>query len=286
MTFVWYTPGKCNIPQLIEINKFHKKENRWQSSTFAIKKFFNFHGCRLVFGAKPHINALRINAGPNGSFSYEGYIPRMIKGLEHNLNYTWFFNPTINKTSKFHFNITNNLVVCEECHNRDHVRMRKLAITQSYMFYHKLMTVPPGEEYNCYEKLVMPFDSIVWLLIWITFTISFIAIFIVNSMELSKRNFVFGTNVQTPSLNVAILFFGIAQSNPPRRNFARFLIMMFMLYSMIIRTAWQGKIFEFMQKEVRKPEVQSIDKMIEKNFTIYVYDRFALYFNGSDIVDK
>jgi hypothetical protein len=47
--------------------------------------------------------------------------------------------------------------------------------------------------------------------------------------------------------------------------------MSFIVYSLIIRTAWQSKIFEFMSQEMRKPEVKTIDEAIEKDFDFYMF---------------
>lgn len=53
--------------------------------------------------------------------------------------------------------------------------------------------------------------------------------------------------------------------------------MMFILFSLVMRTAYQGKQFEFMKKEMRRPDVQTIDEMIEQNFTL-IYHRANLQF--------
>jgi hypothetical protein len=57
----------------------------------------------------------------------------------------------------------------------------------------------------------------------------------------------------------------------PARNFARFNLILYILFCLIIRTAYQGVQFELMLKEVRPRDVQSIDELIEKNFTIYAH---------------
>lgn len=41
------------------------------------------------------------------------------------------------------------------------------------------------------------------------------------------------------------------------------------MFCMIIRTAYQGKQFEFLQKEMRPADVKTIDEMIAKNFTLF-----------------
>jgi hypothetical protein len=89
-------------------------------------------------------------------------------------------------------------------------------------------------------------------------------------MTVKIRNIVIGENVNTPSLNVAAHFFGLGQIVIPRRNFSRFILMVFILYCLIIRTAWQSMTFEFMQKEMRKPGVKTIQEAQEKYDKKYV----------------
>lgn len=145
------------------------------------------------------------------------------------------------------------------------------------------MAVPPSELYSEYEKLKMPFDNYVWALITLTFLASFATILILYRVNRSIRQFVIGSNIRTPSLNIAQIFFGIAQVAVPRRNFARFLSMSFILYSLIIRTAWQGKMFEFMQKNLMKPELQTVEEMIEKGYTFYMEPNYKVKFPESEI---
>lgn len=54
--------------------------------------------------------------------------------------------------------------------------------------------------------------------------------------------------------------------------------MMYVLFCLIIRTAYQGKKFELIQKEMRPPDVENVDEMIRDNFTIYIwFDNFKLF---------
>jgi S-ribosylhomocysteine lyase LuxS involved in autoinducer biosynthesis len=77
----------------------------------------------------------------------------------------------------------------------------------------------------------------------------------------------------------------------PGRNFARFILMQFILFSLIVRTGYQGVQFDMMLKvcrgvtltcsvfdlkfiqtnlqEIRPKDVETIEEMIEQNFTFY-----------------
>lgn len=148
------------------------------------------------------------------------------------------------------------------------------------------MAVPPGESYNAYEKLLLPFDQETWIMILITFIIAFLTIFIVNFTSHRLRVLMFGNQVTTPSLNIAAHFFGISQSTLPRGDFGRFILTIFIMYCLIIRTAWQGKMFEFLQKDMRKPEVQSVEEMIERNFSFCLWPDFMYYYGTMDFVKR
>lgn len=55
----------------------------------------------------------------------------------------------------------------------------------------------------------------------------------------------------------------------PGRNFARFLLMLFLLFSLIMRTAYQGMQFELLRKEIRRPVIQRIDELLSQGYEIY-----------------
>lgn len=64
--------------------------------------------------------------------------------------------------------------------------------------------------------------------------------------------------------------FGGAQEIEPRENFSRFLLMMFIIFCLVIRTLYTGSLYRFLQSDIHHSEVESIDEMIEKDFKFYV----------------
>jgi hypothetical protein len=55
----------------------------------------------------------------------------------------------------------------------------------------------------------------------------------------------------------------------PGRNFARFILMMYIWFALIVRTGYQGVQFDMMLKEMRPKDVETIDELIANNYTIY-----------------
>lgn len=108
------------------------------------------------------------------------------------------------------------------------------------------LTFTTGEPYTPFEKLIIPFDKETWTAIVITFMLGFIVIFLVKKCHVGWQIFVFGSFVSTPAFNMAIAFFGQGQVQNvlPGRNFARYLLMLFILFCLVIRTGYQGVQFE------------------------------------------
>jgi hypothetical protein len=154
--------------------------------------------------------------------------------------------------------------------------------SELYMSFSERFYIPQSKEYSGYEKLLFPFDRYTWNMIMFVFAAAFVTIFIVNRLTTNIRNLVFGENVEHPATNVMGHFFGLGQIVLPRKSFARFLVMMFIIYCLIIRTAWQSKIFEFMQKEIRKPEIKSYQEILDKKLDFY-YQITALTSGSSRI---
>lgn len=274
-TFVWYTAKKCGSPQLIEVNRFDKKTFSWRSKVFFISKFDNLHGCHLVVGIPNQLPAAQWLKLDTDQFYYYGYQYEMIDSLRSILNFRPFYNPFNHISKEYHWknlNVDLNLRVMTLRLAADRSLPPNEFSADPYNFDGDYMAVPPGESYSDYEKMILPFDDQVWLWITIVFCSSFSVIILVRTTGARERNFIFGMNVRTPALNVLAAFFGISQIVLPGRNFARFLVMLFILYCLVIRTAYQGKMFEFMQQDIRKPTASSLEEMVKRNLTFYVHE--------------
>lgn len=270
LTFVWYSEVQCKIQQLIEVNRFERHSKSWKSSNFNLKKFRNFHGCMLVVAGRPLKPAFDFMIdNQTGEVSFTGYNYNVIKALSRNLNYDFLINPFIFAHGiMLHQELSSDM----EIWSNSLTLMGKSSVffTQPYIFTTTNFIVSPEGDFNDYEKLLFPFDSYVWFHIILTFVAAFVTIGVVNFMSIARQNFVFGRNVSTPALNVFSIFFGVSVIKLPGRNFARFFILVFIFYCLIIRTAWQGKMFELMQKNISKPDVQTFNDMIDRNYTFYV----------------
>jgi hypothetical protein len=190
LTFVWFSSRKCNKPQPVEVNSFDKKKNRWKYLRFEIRKFDNYYGCQLI----ALINETRrpyayTRKRDNGSIEYFGLWIDTVKALEKSFNFTVKFT-----NSMKNYDLSPKFLRLS--FKQDHQRL--FYFTKPYHLQETHLAVPPGEEYDAYEKLVLPFDFDTWMMIILTFVAAFATIFVVSFMRISARNLLFGDNIDTP----------------------------------------------------------------------------------------
>lgn len=146
--------------------------------------------------------------------------------------------------------------------------------------------VPPVGDLTALEKLIFPFSPSSWIMISSCFLIGMLLIFTVKRKANELQNFVFGKGVKSPFFNLYIAFIGGNQKILPRRNFARYLLMMFLMYSLVIRTLYQGSYYQLMQSSKQFDEIETIDEMIRKNFKFFVPEGIADLFQGNEEMTK
>lgn len=126
-----------------------------------------------------------------------------------------------------------------------------------------------GESYSSLEKLLLPFDATTWFLILMTIFISYVFIFALKFTNSRVRRIFYGNNIHNPAINVYVLIFGGCQDKIPTKNFARFIMMSFVLLCLVLRTCYQSQLYQFLQSDMRKPSIKTFDELVERNLTLY-----------------
>lgn len=288
LTFDWFTKVNCTGKQLVVVNEY-RKSTGWKNRNFEVKKFSDFHGCHIGIGVAQDYPASGLGRFLDsddkvieGQYFYHGYYVTMIKELARNLNYKFRFNPSLTASFRDYgrYYFTNFSVDFRTfaCGTERYLQYPgEFAMTNAHAFVENYLLVPPGELYSDLEKFVLPFDLWTWICIIIVFVVAIFVIFIVGFLGDNVKLEVYGVGVKYPIHNFFAHFFGIGQNVLPSNNFARITLMTYILFSLVIRTAYQSKQFEFLQLEMRKSEIKSFDELIDRNFPIYVYqDEFFL----------
>ena len=275
-TMTMYTEKQCNEPQLIETNRFSVKERKWKTDKFFGLIIDNLHGCIVKIQFDNSLPFSHSKLMENGDLTTpEGIFVEMVKALSTHLNFT--IEISFDGDLELYFEA---FVVENNVHER-------IFLSDPLYSDSVVLVVTPGKPYTPWEKLYLPFDDETWMWLGIVFAVAFLAIFLINiSRSSSLYDFVVGSNVTSPSLNVIGIFMGIGQILLPQRNVSRFFFMSFVLFCLIMRTAYQGKYFEFITTNMRKKAIATIDELPENGITVFVesdsnYYLFENWFNDN-----
>jgi len=70
------------------------------------------------------------------------------------------------------------------------------------------------------------------------------------------------------------------------KNIGRFVLISFIFWCLVIRTAYQSKLFEYTTTPIRKPEMKSLEELRTKNVKLF-YPRETGIKNGMlDFIDN
>lgn len=155
-------------------------------------------------------------------------------------------------------------------------RAKKFSYSIPYFYDSLIFAIPPAKAYSSLEKLFFPFKMAVWIYICATFVIIMIVILFLKVMPLKKRNFVIGKQNDSPLLNVLNICFGgaITQYQLPHRNFARTILMILLLTTLVLRNAYLGNLFNFLRTRKQMEPLYYKRSIIDSDVSIFLSARY------------
>ena len=153
-----------------------------------------------------------------------------------------------------------------------HHRYQVADVSVSYFSSKLGFIVPRGRPFTSFENLIMSFQLIVWMFLLATVLIGVFVIVVIKRQRKEVQAFVFGANIRSPMFNLAMIILGVSQKTLPRRNFARFLMMCFLMFCLVIRSLYQGAAYQFLKSHMHYKAVESIDDIVERGLLIYNFN--------------
>ena len=248
VTSFMFTPQACEQLQLKIINRFDLQAMEWENSIFYPKKYENFYGCKLGVAVMEETGC---------DFVLYNFLKTI---FEEHLNSKLFFYKS---TNLFDYDLN-----CQKCVIAK-TQEDNFIISDPIQFVQLHFIIAPGEPYTDFERMFMMFDFELWIAISVTFVIAFISTLMLNFVSTKIRNFIVGHYVQNPTLNLISTFLTGSQARTPGRNFARFILMLFIFWSLIIRTCHQSMLYKLMQEDLRRPTIETNDEFFESDLTFY-----------------
>lgn len=145
-------------------------------------------------------------------------------------------------------------------------RLERFSATYPYIVLNIFFALPAGIPYTTFEKIAMPFSTGVWIAI---FCICILAIVVLSLIKkITFINWRFDSN-SALILSVINTFLGGTTTETPNRNYAKFGLIVWLLTTFIIRNAYLGSMFNYLQAQIHSMPVDTIDKVTQFNYTIY-----------------
>lgn len=278
-TFKPFDSSKCGETSPVLISTFENGKLNGSVEHFFPDKTLNLKHCPVRVAtsntSKPHVMQEHFR---NGSFRLYGrdisLINSLSEALKFSINYTFvgeegFISKNGTARGPFLQLLKDNADLILADFWLVTYRLKYFDSSAPYFTQQMAFVVPPGAELTSFEKFVLPLDGATWVLLVFCAIVGFSVIFIVRIKSTTLQDFVFGAGVKNPNLNLFVAIYGGSQHRLPKKNFARYLLMMFLMFCLVMRTLYTGSLYRFLKSKVYHKETQSIDEMVKRDYKIY-----------------
>lgn len=247
-TFVPFSELGCNRTDPIKFAEFKNGSFIYRPEMFFPDKLLNFHKCKIKVTTFESLSPSVLRQDfANGTFKLYGRDVDVIDTLADQFNFhldihyiiplggwgdlypngtaTGAIGQAIRREADF---IINNLLLKYD-------RAKVMDFSYTYFLDDLILVIPAGKLLTSFQKLVRPFEIFTWLFFGGAILFGFTIITYLQFQSATAREFVYGKDVHNPYLNLVVVIFGGSQHLLPKRNFSRFLLMVFILFCLVIR---------------------------------------------------
>lgn len=283
-----FSNEKCGTESSLKlINEFNSLTRSWKSKIFFPEKFNNLNSCPLkVGGLQSSIPSVIVKKSDKNKENFSGFEVDLMREVADEFNCTTqleafesvgsiFENRSIATPGLLPHVFQNKLDAALGTLSLQYDRVICMSETKSFLSVPIVMVIPPAAVLSPFWKLIRPFATVVWILLLSMFLIGFCVAAVAKCSSRNTYNFIVGKGITNPMMNMMIAFFGMSQKKLPRTNFARFLLMKFLLFCLVIRCLYQGKLFIMLQTELHETDIATIDDIMDNNMIFYTYETMA-----------
>lgn len=291
-TYFPYVENECEHAHPVLLHRLSPFTTLHSSVELYPPKLSNFHGCPIRIAA--------FDYPPYTILESDGSNPRKLRGMEGDmlqmistvLNFTielvevngldrWgeiYANGSFSGAVKLVIDGAVNMTVGSFSMRDERMSLMKSSV--SYYTIKLMFAVPPGRPYTAFEKLFRPFSVTTWALVSVYMALGFGVIFLLKFYPEEVRSFIYGSGTGMALMNLVNVFFGGAMIRTPGRNFARTLLFFWLYYCFVMRSLYQGSLFEYLQQSknfshvnsLRRIEAEGMPYWMSQGSTMFVRD--------------
>ncbi|XP_062539259.1 uncharacterized protein LOC134207567 [Armigeres subalbatus] len=152
----------------------------------------------------------------------------------------------------------------------DLLRQKFMSFSMSYYQSALVLIVSPGTEYGTFDKLFLPFQFTLWIAFVIVFINGLVTILILQFFPLPVQQFIYGRGNRAPFMNYYKATFGYSVDPEPTRNFSRFLVLLWIIFTFVLRTAYQDQMFGNLHRQLNHSTVRGWDQFVSEGYRIFI----------------
>ncbi|XP_053677921.1 uncharacterized protein LOC128728323 [Anopheles nili] len=268
-----YSPEHCGHPKPELVATLPMEH--MLPSLYPVRRFDNLHNCTLkvgTFEAKPYTTFERKVDGFSNLGGFEGELLHM---LSQQLNFRFnvvespgqvqwgAIGPPGNSTGTMQLAQNELVDFIIACMALDVTRSIYLKAGVSHYASRIVFAVPQGRPYTAFEKLFKPFQIDIWASLGAMLLGVLIVVTVLSCGQRARalRQFVYGQYEHMPLFNALNVLLGGAVVNTPRRNFARSLFVLWLYFTFVVRTLYQGSLYLYLQRSATYPPLSTIEEV-------------------------
>ncbi|EDW05900.1 uncharacterized protein LOC6585427 [Drosophila mojavensis] len=141
----------------------------------------------------------------------------------------------------------------------------------SYTSFPIVLCVPGGRPLTPLERLTKPLGYITWICLLTSILTGLTLITMLQLLSVPRlRRFVLGESNRRPATELWSTLFGGIHMHPPRRNFARFLLAMWLLETLVLRAAYTGEMYILLQDARVRAPLRTLAEVLDKKFEFHM----------------
>ncbi|XP_017156353.1 uncharacterized protein LOC108164897 [Drosophila miranda] len=282
-TYYPYGPHRCRSSLPVYYGSFQGMPS---SAEFGLgkqlfpSKLTNLHGCELVTATFEHRPYVRIDDdadSPNGRrlHGIEGMIfssiaERMnftIKLMERQDKDRGQILPNGSYTGILKMMLEGDANITFVCFMYSKERSDVMLPSVSYTNFPIVLVIPGGASMSPLERLMKPFRYIIWSCLIVSVLVGLTLIAVLQMMPVpALRDLVLGRSNRLPCLGLWYTLLGGLALRTPRRNFSRYLLVMWLLQTLVLRAAYTGQLYLLLQDAQVRTPLQTLAEVVAKGY--------------------
>ncbi|XP_075158060.1 ionotropic receptor 7b [Haematobia irritans] len=130
-----------------------------------------------------------------------------------------------------------------------------------------------SQPFGGFTKLLLPFSKEIWIILAFLFICGNLVIFSFSKMDGKLKHMLFGRKEQKYCYNMIVVCLGGPVPHDPGVPFSRFLLLIWLWASFVLRTVYEGLMYDFIRTDLKKVPPKTFQELVELNYYFLMTDK-------------